>query len=150
VLTCGAVVQESCAEESWVWLFVLLAVVIPTGLGFVMGLVKTGLNMANLKKRFGWEIPAALLSFPGPVLYVVLGILGILLWANMTDACDTTYSGSYLLLYVVFKIQVSSTGALVLLSRSPISAQLCPSVSPLRETGSGMILLALSHLHGKG
>lgn len=109
LLTCDVLVQDSCAEESWVWLFVLLAVAIPTGLGFVMGLVKTGLNMANLKKRFGWEIPPALLSFPGPVLYVVLGILGILLWVNMSDACDATYSGSYFLLYVIFKIQVSAS-----------------------------------------
>jgi hypothetical protein len=53
------VVQDACAQDSWVWLFVLLAIAIPTGLGFVMGLVKTGLNMANLKKRFGWEIPPA-------------------------------------------------------------------------------------------
>jgi len=28
-----------------VWLYVLLAIVIPTSLGFVMGLVKTGLNL---------------------------------------------------------------------------------------------------------
>merc|ERR1712216_78709 len=75
--------EDACAEKSWVWLYVLLAVAIPTGLGFVMGMVKQGLMLANLKKRVGWEVPPALLSFPGPVLYVVLGILGILLWAQM-------------------------------------------------------------------
>ena len=37
--------DAACAEESWVWLYVLLAIVIPTSLGFVMGLVKTGLNL---------------------------------------------------------------------------------------------------------
>jgi len=98
--------QDSCAADSWVWIFVLLALAIPTGLGFVMGLVKTGLNMANLKKRFGWDVPPALLSFPGPVLYVVLGVLGIMLWVNMTDACASSYAGSYFLLFIIFKIQV--------------------------------------------
>ena len=101
---------DSCAAESWVWLFVLLAIAIPTGLGFVMGLVKTGLNMANLKKHFGWEVPPMLLSFPGPILYVVLGILGILMWAQMTDGCASTYSSTYGLLFVIFKIQVIMFG----------------------------------------
>mmetsp|Transcript_82649 Transcript_82649/g.134009 ORF Transcript_82649/g.134009 Transcript_82649/m.134009 type:complete len:512 (-) Transcript_82649:271-1806(-) len=102
--------EDSCAADSWVWIFVLLALAIPTGLGFVMGLVKTGLNMANLKKRFGWDVPPALLSFPGPVLYVVLGVLGIMLWVNMTDACASSYAGSYFLLFIIFKIQVIMFG----------------------------------------
>ena len=68
----------------------LLSTAIPTGLGFVMGLVKTGLNILDLKKRIGWEVPAICLSFPAPVLSVVLGILGIVLWANMDSGCDGT------------------------------------------------------------
>jgi len=68
--------DAACAADSWVWLYVLLVVVIPTSLGFVMGLVKTGLNMADLKGNFGWEIPAVFLSLPGPILYIVLGVLG--------------------------------------------------------------------------
>ncbi len=34
---------------------------------------KAGLNMADLKKRVGWEVPQMLLSLPGPILYIVLG-----------------------------------------------------------------------------
>ena len=29
-----------CAEESWIWLYVLLVIVIPTSLGFIIGLVQ--------------------------------------------------------------------------------------------------------------
>ena len=68
--------DAACAADSWVWLYVLLVVVIPTSLGFVMGLVKTGLNMADLKGNFGWGVPAVFLSLPGPILYIVLGVLG--------------------------------------------------------------------------
>ena len=105
-----AAASDSCASESWVWLFVLLAVAIPVGLGFVMGLVKTGLNMANLKRRFGWEVPPMLLSFASPVLYVVLGIFGIILWATMSSGCSGTYESKYGLLFVIFKIQVIMFG----------------------------------------
>jgi len=109
VLDFGAA-SDGCADEHWVWLFVLLSTAIPTGLGFVMGLVKTGLNILDLKKRIGWEVPAICLSFPAPVLSVVLGILGIVLWANMDSGCDGTYSSTYGLLYTVFKVQVLVMG----------------------------------------
>ena len=102
--------EDGCAQEHWVWLYVLLATVIPTGMGFVMGLVKTGLNIADLKKNCGWEVPAAFLSFPAPVLSVVLGILGILLWTNMDDACDATYTSKFFFLYTIFHIQVILMG----------------------------------------
>jgi hypothetical protein len=75
-----------------------------------MGLVKTGLNMANLKRRFGWEVPPMLLSFASPVLYVVLGIFGIILWATMSSGCSGTYESKYGLLFVIFKIQVIMFG----------------------------------------
>ena len=109
VLDFGAA-SDGCADEHWVWLFVLLSTAIPTGLGFVMGLVKTGLNILDLKKRIGWEVPAICLSFPAPILSVVLGILGIVLWANMDSGCDGTYSSTYGLLYTVFKVQVLVMG----------------------------------------
>jgi len=95
-----------CAEDSWIWLYALLAIVIPTSLGFVMGLVKMGLTMADLKKNVGWEVPPICLALPGPVLYIVLGILGISLWANMTEECSDFYDENHALLYVIFKIQV--------------------------------------------
>jgi hypothetical protein len=44
------IVGCACAEKSWVWLYVLLVTAIPTGLGFVMGIVKTVLLAVNLKK----------------------------------------------------------------------------------------------------
>ena len=45
-----------CAEDSWIWLYVLLALAIPTTFGFIMGLVKAGLALADLKNNVGWEI----------------------------------------------------------------------------------------------
>jgi hypothetical protein len=63
-----------------------------------------------LKKNVGWEIPALLLSLPGPVMYIVFAILGILLWAFMTDACHNWYQGYTGLLLVIFKIQVIMFG----------------------------------------
>ena len=46
-------------------MYVLLALAIPTGMGLVMGLVKTALNAANLKRTVGFEIPAVFLALPG-------------------------------------------------------------------------------------
>ena len=57
-------------------------------------------------QRFGWEVPPVFLSFPGPVCYIVLGIFGILLWANMDDSCDAFYESNHFLLYTMFHIQV--------------------------------------------
>ena len=102
--------ENACAAEHWVWLYVLLVTAIPTGLGFVMGIVKTVLLAVNLKKRIGWEVPAVFLSFPGPVSYIVLGIFGILLWANMDAGCDSFYESSHFLLYTIFHIQVILMG----------------------------------------
>lgn len=95
-----------CAADSWVWLYVLLVVVIPTSFGFLMGLVKAGLALADLKKNVGWEIPDVFLALPGPVIYITLGILGIILWSTMDAECDSLYSETYGMLYIIFKIQV--------------------------------------------
>jgi len=99
-----------CAADSWIWLYVLLALAIPTTFGFVMGLVKTGLALADLKKNVGWEIPDVFLALPGPCIYITLGILGIILWASMDAECDDMYSETYGMLFVVFKIQVIMLG----------------------------------------
>jgi hypothetical protein len=99
--------DAACASESWVWLYVLLAIVIPTSLGFVMGLVKTGLNLADLKGNFGWEIPAVFLSLPGPILYIVLAVLGWILWLAMEPGCNKYYESTVATLYAIFHIQVS-------------------------------------------
>lgn len=105
--------SDACAHESWVWLFSLLAVAIPSGLGLVMGIVKATLKLANLRARFGWEVPPALLSFAAPCSYIALGTLGILLWVNMSASCAASYAASYALLFVIFKIQVIMLGLLL-------------------------------------
>ena len=63
-----------CAADSWIWLYVLLALAIPTTFGFIMGLVKAGLALADLKKKVGWEIPDVFLALPGN--WLVVGWVG--------------------------------------------------------------------------
>ena len=65
---------EECAENSWIWLYALLVIVIPTSMGFVLGLVKTGLGMIEALKDVKYDIFIAL---PPPLLMVTLGILSI-------------------------------------------------------------------------
>ena len=62
---------------------------------------------ADLKGNFGWEIPAVFLSLPGPILYIVLAVLGWMLWLTMAPGCDTYYESTVGLLYIIFHIQVS-------------------------------------------
>lgn len=109
VVGCAAM-DAACAADSWVWLYVLLAVVIPTSLGFVMGVVKAALIAADLKERFGWEVPSVFLTLPGPILYITLGVLGIVLWATMDASCSDWYEANTGLLFLVFKIQVILLG----------------------------------------
>jgi len=99
-------IDAACAADSWVWLYVLLAVVIPTSLGFVMGVVKAALLAADLKERVGWEVPAVALALPGPILYIVLGVLGWVLWLTMDASCVSYYEASAGLLFIIFKVQV--------------------------------------------
>ena len=61
---------------------------------------------ADLKGNFGWEIPAVFLSLPGPILYIVLAVLGWVLWLTMEPGCDTYYDKTVGLLYIIFHIQV--------------------------------------------
>ena len=98
--------DAACAADSWVWLYVLLAIVIPTSWGFVMGVVKAALLAADLKERVGWEVPAVALALPGPILYIVLAVLGWVLWISMQDSCVSYYEASAGLLFIIFKIQV--------------------------------------------
>jgi len=123
-----------CAEDSWVWLYVLLIVVIPTSLGFVMGLVRAGLVLADLKQRVGWEVPDLFLSLPGPVLYITLGILGIVLWAQMDEACSSMYAESFGMLFVVFKIQVIMMGIASIFGLITCFAQMAVLIASLTGT----------------
>jgi hypothetical protein len=92
-----------CAEESWIWLYVLLVIVIPTSMGFILGLVQTGLGMIEALKEVKYDIFIAL---PPPLLMVTLGILGIVLWSGMDEECDAFYDTNHGLLLVIFHLQV--------------------------------------------
>jgi hypothetical protein len=92
-----------CAEDSWIWLYVLLVIVIPTSIGFIIGLVQSGLQMIEALKDVKYDI---FLALPSPLLMVVLGILGIVLWGGMSDECDAFYSENHGLLLGVFRLQV--------------------------------------------
>ena len=58
------------------------------------------------------EVPSVFLSLPGPILYIVLAVLGWVLWFGMTDGCDQYYSGTVGLLYLIFHIQAPPRPAL--------------------------------------
>lgn len=92
-----------CAEDSWIWLYVLLVIVIPTSVGFIIGLVETGLKMIEALKDVKYEI---FLVLPSPLLNVTLGILGIVLWSGMTEECSAFYDTNHGLLLVIFHLQV--------------------------------------------
>ena len=119
--------DDACATESWVWLFVLLVVAIPTGLGLLMGLIKTGLRAARVK------VPAALLSLPGPVCFIVLGVLGVVLWATMSPACDARFAQQYLLLLVVFRVQVVVMGVAAIFGALTTFAQASVLLAHFRD-----------------
>jgi len=125
-----------CAADSWIWLYVLLALAIPTSFGFVMGLVKAGLALADLKKNVGWEIPDVFLALPAPVIYITLGILGIILWSGMDAECDELYSTSYGMLFVVFKIQVIMLGIASIFGVITCFAQASVLIAQLSGSGS--------------
>ena len=129
---------DACATESWIWLYVLLVVAIPTGLGLFMGLIKTGLKLARVK------VPPALLSLPGPVCYIALGVLGILLWATMSPVCDAAYASKYLLLYVVFKVQVFIMGIAAIFGALTTTAQTSVLLAHFRDQDSDLPALRSS------
>lgn len=95
----------ACAEDSWVWLYVLLVIVIPTSMGVVMGFVKGAMAAADLEAKLGVDT-AIFTSLPPPALYITFGILGIVLWANMTEECDSYYQDSHGLLLAIFHVQI--------------------------------------------
>eukprot|EP00293_Proteomonas_sulcata_P015737 CAMPEP_0184289820 /NCGR_PEP_ID=MMETSP1049-20130417/2190_1 /TAXON_ID=77928 /ORGANISM="Proteomonas sulcata, Strain CCMP704" /LENGTH=229 /DNA_ID=CAMNT_0026596759 /DNA_START=11 /DNA_END=700 /DNA_ORIENTATION=- len=95
-----------CAEDSWIWLFALLVLTVPTFFGSIMGCVKAGLKAASLEDK----VPDVLISLPSPLIMVTLGVLGIILWAGMEESCDSFYSESHAQLLVLFRIQVILMG----------------------------------------
>jgi hypothetical protein len=98
----SAAMDAPCAKESWVWLYALLVIVIPTSLGTVMGCIKGGIAAAGVEDK----VPSVILTLPPPVLMVTLAILGIVLWGGMTEECGTFYDTTHAQLIVLFHIQV--------------------------------------------
>jgi hypothetical protein len=98
----SAAMDAPCAKESWVWLYALLVIVIPTSLGTVMGCIKGGIAAAGVEDK----VPSVILTLPPPVLMVTLAILGIVLWSGMTEECGTFYDTTHAQLIVLFHIQV--------------------------------------------
>jgi len=94
-----------CAEDSWIWLYVLLVIVIPTSMGVVMGFIRGAMGAFDSDRQLGFDT-SIFTAMPPPVLYVTLGVLGIVLWANMTAECDAFYSQTHGLLIGIFHIQV--------------------------------------------
>merc|ERR1719504_413570 len=70
-----------------------------------MGFIKGAMAAADLEAKLGFDT-AIFTALPPPILYVTLGILGIVLWANMTELCDTYYETHHPLLLGIFHIQV--------------------------------------------
>jgi len=139
VLDRGAM-WDSCAEDYWIWMYVLLVLAIPTALGLVMGIVKTALNAANPKQTVGFEIPAVFLALPGPALYIVLGVLGIVIWATMDDECVDWYEDNAMFLLTIFRIQVILIGVAAIIGLLTVVVQAVVLITQLSmgkdETGA--------------
>jgi hypothetical protein len=85
-----------CAEDSWIWLYALLVVVIPTSLGtmrawagwmrlrmaytniiitgVVIGFIKGAMAAADLDEKLGFDT-SIFTTLPGPALFLTLGAL---------------------------------------------------------------------------
>ena len=101
----AAAMDEECAAESWIWLYVLLVLVIPTSLGFVIGLVQGAMQMVFTDATALRNIDL-LLGLPSPLINVTLGVLGLALWGGMDSDCATFYWENYAMLLVIFYIQI--------------------------------------------
>ena len=65
---------------------------------------QTGLKMIPALENVKYDV---FLILPSPILMVVLGILGIVLWGGMTEECDDFYEANHGLLLGVFHVQVT-------------------------------------------
>ena len=97
--------DEECAVQSWIWLYVLLVLIIPTTIGFIIGLLQAALQMV-FKDESSLRMVDMFLSVPAPLLMVTLGVIGLALWGGMADECFDMYWENYAMLVVVFFIQV--------------------------------------------
>jgi len=104
--------DDECAEETYVWLYVFVVLLLPTVLGVIVGLIQGGLNTAFPNKEDAkalLQISDFVLAIPSPLLNVGLGVLGLVLWGGMEEACAGFYWDEYAMLLVIFYIQIGLT-----------------------------------------
>jgi len=104
VLDAGAM-DEVCAEQTWVWLYVLIVLVVPTAIGFVLSIAQAGVRMV-FKDATALRTADMVLAIPSPLIMVFLGVTGLALWGGMEDACADFYWANFGMLLVVFYIQI--------------------------------------------
>ena len=97
--------DAQCAAQSWVWLYVLLVLVVPTIVGFVMGLVESTSRMVTSDAPV-LRVLDMLLAIPSPLVMVVLGVIGLALWGGMEDECADFYWANFGMVLLVFYVQV--------------------------------------------
>jgi len=101
--------DAQCAAQSWVWLYVLLVLVVPTIVGFVMGLVESTSRMITSDAPV-LRVLNMLLAIPSPLVMVVLGVIGLALWGGMEDECADFYWANFGMVsqdkLLVFYVQV--------------------------------------------
>jgi len=128
-----AAMDCECAEESWIWLWALLALVIPTALGSIMGCIKAGLQLAKLDDK----VPPVFISLPPPITMITMAILGVILWSGMEDSCDEFYGANHMQLLVLFRIQVILLGIAAIFGFITVFAQAMVLVGEYVKIGEG-------------
>mmetsp|Transcript_52199 Transcript_52199/g.130030 ORF Transcript_52199/g.130030 Transcript_52199/m.130030 type:complete len:199 (+) Transcript_52199:128-724(+) len=92
--TAGAA-HTPCADDSNIWMFCLVAVIVMPVAGCVI----------NLLSRMADSVGIVIQMIPS-VVNLVIAVWGMLLWANMTDECMSFYDNDYGNLVLLFKINV--------------------------------------------
>jgi hypothetical protein len=95
VCTSSSAYSVSCAEDSNIWLYSLVAVIVMP----IVGAIVSAIN--SILKEFAsflQVIPASMTLF--------MAVWGVLLWANLSSTCNAYYEEAYWALFLVFKINV--------------------------------------------
>lgn len=103
--------DDECAEETYLWLYVFTVLALPTIVGFLLALIQSGLQIAfpNPLDKSILRVADMILAVPSPLLNLGLGVLGLALWGGMEEDCSDFYWQEYAMLLVVFYIQVALT-----------------------------------------
>jgi len=90
----GAAYTAVCAEDSNIWVFCLLFIIVMPLVGCLVGVVT---QLANL---------GVVMRMVPSVMNFIIAVWGILLWVNMTKDCDHYYEREYPSLLLLFHISV--------------------------------------------